>query len=165
MSEKILLEVHGGGYRLQNSSNKQHWLTDGELTFQAETTEKWNIIISVNSGQTYTANVKFRISETSGSDFEEGKASKPSIDYPSKIYAVKDNIKIIQCNSNFLKRQEKIENISAKGLVGQVIEDGTIILNGITTSDTYIQITDELKITDYNASKNYEKHTLPKRKL
>lgn len=88
----------------------------------------------------------------------------PSIYIPSEIETVKDNIKIIQCNSNFLKKQEETET-TGQGLTGKVLADGTITLNGTTTNDTYIQITDELKIADYNASKNYEKHVLPKRKL
>ena len=85
----------------------------------------------------------------------------PSIYTPSEIATVKDNIKIIQCNSNFLKKQDAVENVTARGLTGQVLEDGTIILNGTTTGDTYIQLTDELKITDYYTSQNYVKHLLP----
>lgn len=85
----------------------------------------------------------------------------PSIYTPSEIATVKDNIKIIQCNSNFLKKQEAVENVTARGLTGQVLEDGTIILNGTTTGATYIQLTDELKITTYANSQNFEKHTLP----
>lgn len=85
----------------------------------------------------------------------------PSIYIPSEIETVKDNIKIIQCNSNFLKKQNAVENVTARGLTGQVLEDGTIILNGTTTGDTYVQLTDELKITDYYTSQNYVKHLLP----
>ena len=84
----------------------------------------------------------------------------PSIYTPSEIATVKDNIKIIQCNSNFLKKQEEAE-VTERGLTGQVLEDGTIILNGTTTGDTYVQLTDELKITDYYTSQNYVKHLLP----
>ena len=100
----------------------------------------------------------------SGQEWLQGKKAIPSLEYPSEIETVKDNIKIIQCNSNFLKKQEETK-VSARGLTGTVSSNGTITLNGTTTNDTYIQITDELKIADYNASKNYEKHVLPKRKL
>ena len=88
----------------------------------------------------------------------------PSIYTPSEIATVKDNIKIIQCNSNFLKKQD-ITEVSARGLTGTVSSDGTITLNGTTTNDTYIQLTDELKITTYTNSQNFEKHVLPARKL
>lgn len=84
----------------------------------------------------------------------------PSIYTPSEIATVKDNIKIIQCNSNFLKKQNAVET-TGQGLTGQVLEDGTIILNGTTTGNTYVQLTDELKITDYYTSQNYVKHLLP----
>lgn len=70
-------------------------------------------------------------------------------------------IKIIQCNSNFLKKQNAVENVTARGLTGNVASDGTITLNGTATNDTYIQLTDELKIADYYASQNYVKHLLP----
>ena len=83
----------------------------------------------------------------------------PSIYIPSEIETVKDNIKIIQCNSNFLKKQEETE-ITGQGLTGTVSNDGTITLNGTTTGATYIQLTDELKITTYTNSQNFEKHTL-----
>lgn len=84
----------------------------------------------------------------------------PSIYIPSEIETVKDNIKIIQCNSNFLKKQEETE-ITGQGLTGTVSNDGTITLNGTTTGATYIQLTDELKITTYTNSQNFKKHTLP----
>ena len=86
------------------------------------------------------------------------------MEYPSEISTVKDNIKIIQCNSNFLKKQGEIET-SGQGITGRVLNDGTITLNGTTTGATYIQLTDELKITNYDNSQNFEKNVLPVRKL
>ena len=80
------------------------------------------------------------------------------------IETIKDNIKIIQCNSNFLKKQGEIET-SGQGITGRVLNDGTITLNGTTTGATYIQLTDELKITNYDNSQNFEKNVLPVRKL
>lgn len=85
----------------------------------------------------------------------------PSIYIPSEIETIKDNIKIIQCNSNFLKKQEETE-VTERGLTGQVLEDGTIILNGTTINATYIQITNELKFMDFASSANLQKHVLPK---
>lgn len=143
------------------------WFTVGqEIAFECTQTGEYEVRVSFGvSAATNSGTFKLLISKTSGATWTQGKKTIPSLEYTSTIETVKDNIKIIQCNSNFLKRQEAIENITARGLIGNVSNDGTITLNGTTTNDTYIQLTDELKIADYNASKNYEKHVLPKRKL
>lgn len=151
------------GALLRGSTTK--WFTaNTELEWECPETMEWSIEITYSSGQYATGTDKFLISEISRQDWVQGKKAIPSVEYPSEISTVKDNIKIIQCNSNFLKKQEETK-VSARGLTGTVSSNGTITLNGTTTNDTYIQITDELKIADYNASKNYEKHVLPKRKL
>lgn len=139
------------------------WFTVGqEIAFECTQTGEYEVRVSFGvSAATKSGTFKLLISKTSGATWVQGKKSIPSVEYPSEIETVKDNIKIIQCNSNFLKKQEKVENVSVRGLVGQVLDDGTIVLNGTTTNDTYIQLTDELKIADYNASKNFEKHVLP----
>lgn len=142
------------------------WFTVGqEIVFECTQTGEYEVRVSfgVSTAQN-KGTFKLLISKTSGATWVQGKKAIPSLEYPSEIETVKDNIKIIQCNSNFLKKQEETK-VSARGLTGTVSSNGTITLNGTTTNDTYIQITDELKIADYNASKNYEKHVLPKRKL
>ena len=142
------------------------WFTVGqEIVFECTQTGEYEVRVSFGvSAATNSGTFKLLISKTSGATWVQGKKAIPSLEYPSEIETVKDNIKIIQCNSNFLKKQEETK-VSARGLTGTVSSNGTITLNGTTTNDTYIQITDELKIADYNASKNYEKHVLPKRKL
>ncbi len=148
------------GALLRGSTTK--WFTaNTELEWECPKTGEWDIEITYSAGQFAAGTEKFLISETSKATWIQGKKAIPSVEYPSEISTIKDNIKIIQCNSNFLKKQEKVENVSVRGLVGQVLDDGTIVLNGTTTNDTYIQLTDELKIADYNASKNFEKHVLP----
>lgn len=154
----------GGGYSLYKNG-KTIWFPDtNETSFAASETGEYAIRFSVGAGSTPKTTFKLSIYEMSGQEWLQGKKAIPSLEYPSEIETVKDNIKIIQCNSNFLKKQEETK-VSARGLTGTVSSNGTITLNGTTTNDTYIQITDELKIADYNASKNYEKHVLPKRKL
>ena len=142
------------------------WFTIGqEIAFECTQTGECEVRVSFGvSAATNSGTFKLLISKTSGATWVQGKKSIPSVEYPSEIETVKDNIKIIQCNSNFLKKQEETET-TGQGLTGKVLADGTITLNGTTTNDTYIQITDELKIADYNVSKNYEKHVLPKREL
>lgn len=142
------------------------WFTVGqEIAFECTQTGEYEVRVSFGvSAATNSGTFKLLISKTSEATWVQGKKAIPSLEYPSEIETVKDNIKIIQCNSNFLKKQEETET-TGQGLTGKVLADGTITLNGTTTNDTYIQITDELKIADYNVSKNYEKHVLPKREL
>lgn len=155
--------VNGTGLYVNNSGT-QTWGQSSETSFIAKATGTFGIVLTVGTSTINNTIQQILVSKISGRNWIEGKVPIPSVEYPSEISTVKDNIKIIQCNSNFLKKQEETK-VSARGLTGTVSSNGTITLNGTTTNDTYIQITDELKIADYNASKNYEKHVLPKRKL
>ena len=154
-------DMNGGGYFIRNSQNEQKWFYNGETSVVMKNTGKCDVCVSFAANDTANKAVKLLISETSNANWVQGKKNIPSLEYSSEIETVKDNIKIIQCNSNFLKKQDAVENVTARGLTGQVLEDGTIILNGTTTGATYIQLTDELKIATYTGSQNFEKHILP----
>lgn len=148
-----------------NSTNALNILLNSETTegyasisFNENSTTL-RIMLSANAVYN-NSKIKIKL-EKGGTKTDYDKYCKmPSIYTPSEIATVKDNIKIIQCNSNFLKKQEETE-ITGQGLTGTVSNDGTITLNGTTTGATYIQLTDELKITTYTNSQNFEKHTLP----
>ena len=158
---------HSGysGIRIKNDNVSKYFTSGEEVVFECTKTGIYNIEISyAASTVAVSAIFKLLISKTSGAEWVQGKKTIPSVEYPSEIKAVKDNIKIIQCNSNFLKKQEEIET-NGQGLTGKVLGDGSIVLNGTTTGATYIQLTDELKIATYTISQNFEKHVLPARKL
>ena len=152
------------GARIQNSNGVQHWFSNTESSFICETTEEWDVYVSAGASQTVNATFKVMLSKTSGVEWVQGKKTIPSLEYPSEIETLKDEVNVIVCNSNFLKKQEETE-ITGQGLTGKVLTDGSIVLNGTTTGATYIQLTDELKITTYGNSQNFEKHVLPVRKL
>lgn len=154
--------VNGTGLYLNNSGT-QTWGQSSETSFIAKATGTFGIVLTVGTSTINNTIQQILVSKISGRNWIEGKVPIPSAEYPSEIETVKDNIKIIQCNSNFLKKQEKTE-VSARGLTGTVSSDGTITLNGTTTGTTYIQITDELKILDFAGSKNLQKHVLAKGK-
>lgn len=154
--------VNGTGLFLNNSGT-QIWGQNSEISFIAKATGTFAISLTVGTSTINNTIQQILVSKISGRNWIEGKVPIPSVEYPSEISTVKDNIKIIQCNSNFLKKQEKTE-VSARGLTGTVSSDGTITLNGTTTGTTYIQITDELKILDFAGSKNLQKHVLAKGK-
>ena len=142
------------------------WFTVGEeVVFECTETGEYEVRVSFGvSTVTISGTLKVLISKTSSSEWVQGKKAIPSVEYTSEMETIKDNIKIIQCNSNFLKKQEEIET-NGQGLTGKVLGDGSIVLNGTTTGATYIQLTDELKIATYTISQNFEKHALPARKL
>lgn len=151
----------GGGYSLFKDG-KTIWFPDsGENSSIIPKTGEWTIRYSVGANVSPSGTFKIGIYKTSGAEWVQGKKAIPSLEYPSEIETIKDNIKIIQCNSNFLKKQEETE-VTERGLTGQVLEDGTIILNGTTINATYIQITNELKFMDFASSANLQKHVLPK---
>lgn len=151
----------GGGYSLFKDGRTIWFLDSGENSPTIPETGEWTIRYSVGANASPSGTFKIGIYEISGTEWVQGKKAIPSVEYPSSVETVKDNIKIIQCNSNFLKKQDAVENVTARGLTGQVLGDGSIVLNGTTTGDTYVQLTDELKITDYYTSQNYVKHLLP----
>lgn len=155
--------VNGTGLYLNNSGT-QIWGQNSEISFIAKATGTFEIVLTVGTSTINNTIQQILVSKTSGTSWIEGKVPIPSVEYPSEISTVKDNIKIIQCNSNFLKKQGEIET-SGRGITGKVLNDGTITLNGTTTGATYIQLTDELKITNYDNSQNFEKNVLPVRKL
>ena len=155
--------VNGTGLYVNNSGT-QTWGQSSETSFIAKATGTFGIVLTVGTSTINNTIQQILVSKISGRNWIEGKVPIPSVEYPSEISTVKDNIKIIQCNSNFLKKQGEIET-SGRGITGRVLNDGTITLNGTTTGATYIQLTDELKITNYDNSQNFEKNVLPVRKL
>lgn len=142
------------------------WFTVGqEIAFECTQTGEYEVRVSFGVSTVQNKGTfRLLVSKTSGATWMQGKKSIPSLEYPSEIETIKDKIKIIQCNSNFLKKQGEIET-SGQGIKGRVLNDGTITLNGTTKGATYIQLTDELKITNYDNSQNFEKNVLPVRKL
>lgn len=108
------------------------WFTVGEeVTFECTETGEYEVRVSfgVSTAQN-KGTFKLLISKTSGADWVQGKKAIPSVEYPSEISTVKDNIKIIQCNKNFF-------NVPSKSIGGVDIvlqEDGKYKINGTSTS-------------------------------
>lgn len=135
---------------------------DSSATFTENSTTV-RIMIAANVVYSDTK-IKIKLEKGSTKTDYDKYCKMPSIYTPSTIETVKDEVNVIVCNSNFLKKQEETE-ITGQGLIGKVLADGSIVLNGTTTGATYVQLTDELKITTYGNSQNFEKHVLPTRKL
>ena len=157
---KRLGTVNNTGIYLNNSGT-QVWGQNTETSFEAKETGIFNVFLTAGTTQINNTTQQFLVSKTSGANWEEGKAAMPSLYYPSEISTVKDNIKIIQCNSNFLKKQD-ITEVSGNGITGKILEDGSIVLNGTTQYATYVQIAGDLQIGRLATGQNFKKYVLPK---
>lgn len=90
----------GGGYSLYKNG-KTIWFSDtNETSFAASETGEYAIRYSAGAGSTVKTTFKLSIYEMSGQEWLQGKKSIPSVEYPSEISTVKDNIKIIIDNDN-----------------------------------------------------------------
>lgn len=152
--------VNGTGLYLNNSGT-QIWGQNSEISFIAKATGTFAISLTVGTSTINNTIQQILVSKISGRNWIEGKVPIPSVEYPSEISTVKDNIKIIQCNSNFLKKQE-VSEVTENGITGKVLDDGSIVLNGTTQYATYIQITEELQIGRIATGQNFKKYVLQK---
>lgn len=147
----------GGGYSLFKDG-KTIWFPDsGENSSIIPKTGEWTIRYSVGANVSPSGTFKIGIYKTSGAEWVQGKKAIPSLEYPSKIETVKDNIKIIQCNKNFFNVNSK--NIGGVDLVLQ--EDGKYKINGNSTTSWLFRQREEilLKAGDYTLSVETEKGT------
>lgn len=135
------------------------WFTIGqEIAFECTQTGEYEVRVSFGvSAATNSGTFKLLISKTSGATWVQGKKSIPSVEYPSEIETVKDNIKIIQCNKNFFNVISK--NVGGVDLVLQ--EDGKYSINGTSTTPWSFRKGEEilLKAGDYTLSVETEKGT------
>ena len=146
-----------GGYSLFKNG-KTIWFPDtNETSFAASETGEYAIRFSVGAGSTPKTTFKLSIYEMSGQEWLQGKKAIPSLEYPSEISTVKDNIKIIQCNKNFFN-----VNSSNRGGVDLVLqEDGKYLINGTSTSGWSFRTGEKiwLKAGDYTLSVEVESGT------
>ena len=91
------------GARIQNSNGVQHWFSNTESSFICETTEEWDVYASAGASQTVNATFKVMLSKTSGAEWVQGKKTIPSLEYPSEIETVKDEVNVVVSNKNLYK--------------------------------------------------------------
>lgn len=108
-----------------------------ERSFVATADEECSIYVTVGAGQTPTGRAQILISETSGDTWMQGKKQIPSLQYPSEIEAVGDNV-------NLFNKDTISEN--------KYINLGNGVLGNSTTSNTsdYIKVSaDEEYVLSY----------------
>lgn len=148
--------VNGTGLYVNNSGT-QTWGQSSETSFIAKATGTFGIVLTVGTSTINNTIQQILVSKISGRNWIEGKVPIPSVEYPSEIETVKDNIKIIQCNKNFFNVASK--NIGGVDLVLQ--EDGKYSINGTSTTPWSFRKGEEilLKAGDYTLSVETEKGT------
>lgn len=150
------------GFSLKKGTKIPWFVVGEEKVFECEETGEYEVRVSFGPSTVQNKGTfKVLVSKTSGAEWVQGKKTIPSLEYSSETETIKDNIKIIQCNSNFLKKQE-VSEVTENGITGKVLDDGSIVLNGTTQYATYIQITEELQIGRIATGQNFKKYVLPK---
>ena len=146
-----------GGYSLYKNGQTKWFEATGESSIEVSETGEWSVRYSVGANASVSGTLKFGVYENAGTEYVVGKKAIPSLEYPSKIETVKDNIKIIQCNKNFFN-----VNSSNRGGVDLVLqEDGKYKINGNSTTSWLFRQGEEilLKAGDYTLSVETEKGT------
>ena len=146
-----------GGYSLFKNGKTIWFPNSGESSFSVSETGEYSIRFSAGAGSTPKTTFKLSIYEMSGQEWIQGKKTIPSLEYPSKIETVKDNIKITQCNKNFFNVPSK--NVGGVDLVLQ--EDGKYKINGTSTISWSFRTGEKtwLKAGDYTLSVEVESGT------
>lgn len=73
----------------------------------------------------------------------------PSLEFPSEIKTVKDNVNIVVCNENLLEINKSISEITRGGVTIEILENGNIRLNGTSTSVLWVSL---LELNNYLTS-------------
>ena len=100
-----------------NNSGTQTWGQSSETSFIAKATGTFGIVLTVGTSTINNTIQQILVSKISGRNWIEGKVPIPSVEYPSEISTVKDNIKIIIDNDNseqkeynLVVQQEMLQN-------------------------------------------------------
>lgn len=85
----------------------------------------------------------------------------PSLEFPSEIKTVKDNVNVVVCNENLLEINKSIREITRGGVTIELLENGNIRLNGTSTSILWVSL---LEINNYSTS-SWKKRFFTKGKI
>ena len=137
-----------GGYSLYKNGQTKWFEATGESSIDISETGEWSVRYSIGANASVSGTLKFGVYENAGTEYVVGKKAIPSLEYPSKIETVKDNIKIIQCNKNLFKITVSDNNYKGiKLTVNQ--EEGYASATGTSTGYSSAIGTIKLKPGDY----------------
>lgn len=136
------------GARIQDSNGVQHWFSNTESSFICETTEEWDVYASAGASQTVNATFKVMLSKTSGAEWVQGKKTIPSLEYPSEIETVKNEVNVVVSNKNLYKITISDNNYNGIKLTVNK-EKGYLSATGTSTGYSHSIGTVILKSGDY----------------
>lgn len=141
----------GGGYSLLKSGKTIWFLDSGESSFIVSETGEYLIRFSVGAGGGPAGKFKLSIYETSGATWVQGKKTVPSLEYPSKIETVGDNINLLPNNAI---------NKSENGVDFTVNSDKSIHVVGTATDNVSISLVgqyyDAQEVFRFKKNKQYK---------
>lgn len=70
----------------------------------------------------------------------------PSLEFPSEIKTVKDNVNVVVCNKNYIDNDNTSKTIYGVSFIKN--EDGSILVNGTPTQDISYEIKKNIKLKD-----------------
>lgn len=138
----------GGGYSLYKNG-KTIWFPDsGESSFSASETGEYSIRYSAGANAKPITTFKLSIYEISEQEWVQGKKSIPSVEYPSEVSTVKDEMNVVVSNKNLYKITASDNNYNGiKLTVNQ--EEGYATATGTSTGYSHPIGTVILKAGDY----------------
>ena len=161
-----------GSASLRNDTESV-WFPDSENNenqFTPTVGGTYNIQLGFGSGENQNWNARYSISETSNSDWVEGKEATPTLKNPSLVQAVGDNnsVEITKSNKNLAKiiladKWELTENgiknkgwINAVNLIempifkGQILKLNLVLLSSVANDTTFSIYINDVYTPEYN---------------
>lgn len=167
-----IIQQHSG-------SNKNGWVSTGYDSYYFD----MNIIAGATFNN-FVVTPMFCKGTTIPSNYEQYGAT-PSLDFPSKIKAVKDNVNVVVCNKNILKilglgerweyTEKGIKNLYANPGIkisqlnlkkGQTVEIGFLLLSKVNNDISFVNFVNDKTgvIASFANIQNYNVNTIYKKK-
>ena len=134
-----------------NNSGTQQWAQDSESSFVAKATGVFNIYLTIGTSTVNNTTQQFLVSKTSGQSWVQGKVTIPSLEYPSRIKTIGDNINLLPNNAT---------NKSENGVDFTVNSDKSIHAVGTATDNVSISLVgqyyDAQEVFRFKKNKQYK---------
>ena len=142
-----------GGYSLYKNGQTKWFEATGESSIDISETGEWAVRYSVGANASVSGTLKFGVYENAETEYVVGKKAVPSVEYPSPIRTVGDNINIL--NNNFTSKTEN-------GLDCTVNSNKSIHVVGTATATTHLILVGSVgtgtaeEVLKFKANKQYK---------
>ena len=142
-----------GGYSLYKNGQTKWFEATGESSIDISETGEWAVRYSVGANASVSGTLKFGVYENAETEYVVGKKAVPSVEYPSPIRTVGDNINILP--NNFTSKTEN-------GLDCTVNSNKSIHVVGTATATTHLILVGSVgtgtaeEVLKFKANKQYK---------